>query len=200
MVGVFAQMCVATFVAWRPRSEPLWATSGVARATMMVAVPPAQGGIQILGIFGVVTNWNDMEKILHHTFYNELRVANEENPVLYTDVAWSTECSASTQTQLGISELEHFWRGPQDAEISIISLPENARDKGGDDSFVLLDTPRGKAGGRGADVADAVSFANAADHLRTARERAGVRRQEENDAKNTENERESRDVQRLRQP
>src|SRR5262245_52869729 len=24
---------------------------------------------------GVVTNWDDMEKIWHHTFYNELRVA-----------------------------------------------------------------------------------------------------------------------------
>ena len=43
--------------------------------TMMAAVPPAQGEIQILGIVGIVTNWNDKEKILHHTFYNELRVA-----------------------------------------------------------------------------------------------------------------------------
>ena len=24
---------------------------------------------------GIVTNWDDMEKIWHHTFYNELRVA-----------------------------------------------------------------------------------------------------------------------------
>eukprot|EP01083_Nonionella_stella_P258784 884104_1 len=30
--------------------------------------------------FGIVTNWDDMEKVLHHTFYNELRVAPEENP------------------------------------------------------------------------------------------------------------------------
>ena len=28
---------------------------------------------------GIVTNWDDMEKIWHHTFYNELRVA----PVIY---------------------------------------------------------------------------------------------------------------------
>ena len=26
---------------------------------------------------GVVTNWDDMEKIWHHTFFNELRVAPE---------------------------------------------------------------------------------------------------------------------------
>src|SRR5271170_2567962 len=29
---------------------------------------------------GIVTNWDDMEKIWHHTFYNELRVAPEEVP------------------------------------------------------------------------------------------------------------------------
>lgn len=26
---------------------------------------------------GIVTNWDEMEKIWHHTFYNELRIAPE---------------------------------------------------------------------------------------------------------------------------
>ena len=34
---------------------------------------------------GIVTNWDDMEKIWHHTFYNELRVDPTEHAVLLTE-------------------------------------------------------------------------------------------------------------------
>ena len=31
---------------------------------------------------GLVTDWDDMERIWHHTFYDALRVAPEKHPVL----------------------------------------------------------------------------------------------------------------------
>ncbi|XP_067378382.1 actin, cytoplasmic 2-like isoform X1 [Channa argus] len=33
---------------------------------------------------GIITNWDDMEKLWHHTFYNELHAAPEKHPVLLT--------------------------------------------------------------------------------------------------------------------
>jgi len=36
-------------------------------------------------IHGVITNWDDMEKVWSHAFYNELRVGPEESPTLLTD-------------------------------------------------------------------------------------------------------------------
>ena len=34
---------------------------------------------------GIVTNWDDMETIWHHTFYNQLHVSPEEHPILLTE-------------------------------------------------------------------------------------------------------------------
>lgn len=34
---------------------------------------------------GIVTNWDDMEKIWQHTFYDELKVSPEEHSVLISD-------------------------------------------------------------------------------------------------------------------
>jgi actin beta/gamma 1 len=49
---------------------------------------------------GIVTNWNDMEKILHHTFYNELRSAPEEHPVLITEVPLNPKQNREKLTQV----------------------------------------------------------------------------------------------------
>jgi hypothetical protein len=39
---------------------------------------------------GLVTNWDDGEALLRHAFYNELRVAPEEHPILITDAPTAT--------------------------------------------------------------------------------------------------------------
>ena len=49
---------------------------------------------------GVITNWDDMEKIWHHTFYNELRVAPEEHPVLLTEVRPTPRLNREKMTQV----------------------------------------------------------------------------------------------------
>ena len=49
---------------------------------------------------GIVTNWDDMEKIYHHTIYNELRVEPEEHSVLLIEPPLNPKANREKMTQV----------------------------------------------------------------------------------------------------
>ena len=49
---------------------------------------------------GIVTNWDDMEKIWHCAFYNELRVAPEEHNVLLTESSRNPKANREKTTEV----------------------------------------------------------------------------------------------------
>jgi actin-related protein len=87
---------------------------------------------------GIVTNWDDMEKIWHNTFYNELRVAPEEHPVLMTECPLNPKANREKMTQI----MFETFNVPA---LAIVSSPVLALYASGRTSGIVLDLGGGVA-------------------------------------------------------
>ncbi|CAG2233247.1 ACTB_G1 [Mytilus edulis] len=54
---------------------------------------------------GIITNWDDMEKLWYHTFYNELRVVPEQHPVILTEAPMNPKANREKMTEFFVESL-----------------------------------------------------------------------------------------------
>lgn len=88
LAGTDAPTCVFPAVVGRPKTGKMMPGSGSDKEYFLGNEAMAKKGVLSLVYpisHGIVTDWSDMEKVWHHTFFNELRVNPEEHPVVITE-------------------------------------------------------------------------------------------------------------------
>merc|ERR1712179_468796 len=58
-------------------------------------------------VHGIVTNWDDMEKVWHHTYTNELRISPDESPALHSEAPLNPKANREKMTQLCFETFNH---------------------------------------------------------------------------------------------
>jgi actin len=108
--GEDAPQCVFPAIVGRPRAGTVTIQGGGSKSEYI-----GDEAIKLMGVLnlnypiaaGIVESWEDMEKVWHHAFYNELRIApNEAKGVLLTEAPRNPRANREKMVQLMFETFE----------------------------------------------------------------------------------------------